>query len=150
MTQGGGAVTWNKLVTGVEEAFGSDEFKAMIPARQSQTPVLATGELGYTHLVEVKRPTETAATPAAVPLVGKGKAELAEGGKARVKPSGGADLIYTESSRGGGENLGAPYLDKNTVVSVEEIVGTRCRVEWTHEKKTYGGWVNTKDLAPDR
>ena len=50
----GQRVSWTRLVTGVEEAFESDEFKAMLPKGKGQSPVLATGELGATELLAAK------------------------------------------------------------------------------------------------
>ena len=149
----GGRVTWNKLVSGVEEEFDSAAFRAMIPAGRSQVPVLASGELGAVTLLERSAPAARPAPPAVVTKSDppeKGQGELATGGKARLTPSGGADALASQSAKNGGDNLGVPHIDRGTVVTIKEIAGTRCRVEWPDGKGgTHTGWLNKKDLAAE-
>ena len=46
-----GGVSWTELVGGVEKAFGSPEFKSLLPAGRTQRPVLASGEVGEVPLL---------------------------------------------------------------------------------------------------
>jgi hypothetical protein len=50
---GSGDVSWSGLVNGVEKRMRSAEFRAMMPPNHPQTPVLATGEMGYLELLSV-------------------------------------------------------------------------------------------------
>ena len=44
----------DRMVSSVTEAFETDEIKALLPPGATQTPILATGELGFTALLTKK------------------------------------------------------------------------------------------------
>jgi formylglycine-generating enzyme required for sulfatase activity len=56
--RGGDGRNWDRLVTGVKEAFQTDEVRAMLPPGKSQTPVQGSGQLGFAELLVKAGPKE--------------------------------------------------------------------------------------------
>jgi hypothetical protein len=81
----GGRVTWSRLVAGVEEAFESDELRALIPAGGSQSPVEAKGELGTTELLAARPGGVRAAAKPDPPKKAEDTRKVDAKGAARVR-----------------------------------------------------------------
>ena len=115
----GGRVSWTRLVAGVEEAFESDEFKALLPKGKTQSPLLATGELGATEVLAAKAGGDMAKKPAD----GKEYTSKTTGMKFVRIPAGTFQMgsPNEEKDRSGDEELHEVTLTKDFYLGVYEV-----------------------------
>ena len=114
----GGRVSWGKLVDDVQASFQADDFKALMPAGRTQSPVLATGEMGFTELVVTKRADQP-------PTVGDiEKADPPEPGEVReFQIAPGVFMTFCWIPPGKDVQLGSPQAERDEMLRLIKAGG---------------------------